>query len=482
MASAAFGSKKRPVGKAFRKSGLFSDIVDDLYKKVEQGFVAVEAAAAAAAAAGDLHDMCLVASVAGNITPLSGVAKTISGVAIDTAGMRVLLTAQTTHSQNGPWVVASGAWTRPTDFAAGASVQTGNLFPISDKDNTNPDTTWVVSADTPAATLTVGTTLISFTKSSIAGFAAPGATGVATASTAGTSNAGARADHAHQSNTAATTQGMGDVAAIGTSGEPARADHAHGLVKETVRAASTANITNSPATFGATLTASGNGAFDTVDGITLTATQTVLLKNQTETKQNGVWVLTQVGSGGTPWILTRQAGWAVGNLLAGKDTWVQEGTTLTRSRWTVVTASGSDVAGTNAITFAQYHLTAGQSTISMQSKEVVSVGGPTATTSAQVRAPVVDTYSNISPQVLTLTNQTVIAKSSTGNVGLRLPAAASSSGIWYTVKHFNTTNANTCILLQNADSAKIENVNGNYTIPAGSSVTVVCDGTEWWVV
>lgn len=35
------------------------------------------------------------------------------------AGDRVLLTAQSTASQNGVWVAASGAWTRPADFAHG---------------------------------------------------------------------------------------------------------------------------------------------------------------------------------------------------------------------------------------------------------------------------------------------------------------------------------------------------------------------------
>jgi hypothetical protein len=56
--------------------------------------------------------------------------------------------------------------------------------------------------------------------------AAPGATGVATASAEGSAASFARSDHAHQSNTAPadTTKAA---AAIGTSGEPARADHKH---------------------------------------------------------------------------------------------------------------------------------------------------------------------------------------------------------------------------------------------------------------
>lgn len=60
--------------------------------------------------------------------------------------------------------------------------------------------------------------------------AAPTATGVATAAAEGAATSFARSDHAHQSNTAPTTIAPDDAAAIGTSGEPARADHTHAIV------------------------------------------------------------------------------------------------------------------------------------------------------------------------------------------------------------------------------------------------------------
>lgn len=63
-----------------------------------------------------------VVVAAANIT-LSGT-QTIDGVAV-TAGQVVLAVAQTTASQNGPWVVAAGAWTRPTNFASGGTVHPG---------------------------------------------------------------------------------------------------------------------------------------------------------------------------------------------------------------------------------------------------------------------------------------------------------------------------------------------------------------------
>lgn len=62
-----------------------------------------------------------------NIT-LSG-AQTIDGVSV-TAGMRVLAKNQSTASQNGPWVVQSGAWTRPVDYNQPAQAVTGTMVQV----------------------------------------------------------------------------------------------------------------------------------------------------------------------------------------------------------------------------------------------------------------------------------------------------------------------------------------------------------------
>lgn len=44
------------------------------------------------------------------------------------AGDRVLLRGQTDPIENGPWVSAAGAWSRPTDFANGSSAQAAAFF------------------------------------------------------------------------------------------------------------------------------------------------------------------------------------------------------------------------------------------------------------------------------------------------------------------------------------------------------------------
>jgi hypothetical protein len=77
-----------------------------------------------------------------NLT-LSG-AQTIDGVSC-VAGDRVLAKDQTTASQNGIYVVASGAWTRATDLDATAEFQ--NAVVSVDQGTVNGDTSWRQTTD-----------------------------------------------------------------------------------------------------------------------------------------------------------------------------------------------------------------------------------------------------------------------------------------------------------------------------------------------
>ena len=62
---------------------------------------------------------------------------------------------------------------------------------------------------------------------------------------------------------------------------------------------------NGTAGVGATLTNSGTMAAFTLDGVSPTVGQRVLIMSQTSTFQNGIYVVTNVGSGSTNWVLTR---------------------------------------------------------------------------------------------------------------------------------------------------------------------------------
>lgn len=95
------------------------------------------------------------AATTANIT-LSGT-PTIDGVALS-VGDRVLVKNQGTASQNGVYVVASGAWARANDFNENTEVFAGVLV-IATAGTTQADTIWLLTTD---GTITVGTTPLAF--------------------------------------------------------------------------------------------------------------------------------------------------------------------------------------------------------------------------------------------------------------------------------------------------------------------------------
>jgi hypothetical protein len=80
----------------------------------------------------------------GNVT-LNG-PQTLDGVSL-IAGQRAFVTEQTLPVENGLWVVQAGAWTRPTDFAAGD--QAANTAVFISEGSTLADTAWVCTTDPP---------------------------------------------------------------------------------------------------------------------------------------------------------------------------------------------------------------------------------------------------------------------------------------------------------------------------------------------
>jgi hypothetical protein len=75
------------------------------------------------------------------------------------AGDPILLTAQSSNSQNGPWLAAAGAWTRPTWWAA-ASTKKAALFYVT-RGTLKGDTKWSTITDGP---IVVDTTPVSITQ------------------------------------------------------------------------------------------------------------------------------------------------------------------------------------------------------------------------------------------------------------------------------------------------------------------------------
>jgi len=107
-------------------------------------------------------------------------------------------------------------------------------------------------------------------------------------------------------------------------------------VKDSCKAATTANITIS--------TALNNG--DTLDGVSLSDGDRVLVKDQSTASQNGIYIV-----GSSP---ARASDLAAGSDAAGMFTFVEQGTVNADNGFVCTSNKGSAVVGTNNLTFAQF--------------------------------------------------------------------------------------------------------------------------------
>jgi hypothetical protein len=129
-----------------------------------------------------------------------------------------------------------------------------------------------------------------------------------------------------------------------------------------VIAASTTNLgvtyNNGTSGVGATLTADTLRAFNALDGASVAVGGRVLIKDQTNQIQNGVYTLTNNGSAGvTAWILTRatdQDNSISGEMANGDDFSVQSGT-VNAGKSFVNSTVGTITIGTTNITYSQYY-------------------------------------------------------------------------------------------------------------------------------
>mgnify|MGYP001204544401 CR=1 FL=1 len=96
-------------------------------------------------------------------------------------------------------------------------------------------------------------------------------------------------------------------------------------VKGSVRAATQGNLATSYSTGAQTLTANSNGAI-VVDTVSLNLGDRVLVHLQTTGSQNGIYTVTTIGDGSTPFVLTRASDFnTTAEIGAGSFTYVEEG-------------------------------------------------------------------------------------------------------------------------------------------------------------
>jgi len=120
-----------------------------------------------------------------------------------------------------------------------------------------------------------------------------------------------------------------------------------------------ATYNNGTAGVGATLTNAGTQATLVIDGVTLSGGERVLIYNQTNQFENGVYIVTNAGSPSTNWVLTRATDadtyspYSPNSLGQGDAFYVTAGNTGAGEGY-ICTTVGTITFGTTAITFAQF--------------------------------------------------------------------------------------------------------------------------------
>ena len=129
---------------------------------------------------------------------------------------------------------------------------------------------------------------------------------------------------------------------------------ANGLdVKASVRVATTADLSATYNNSNGTLTANANGAIS-IDSVSLSLNDRVLVKDQTTQTQNGFYKVTTVGSGSAAFVLTRTPDAnEASEITGGAFTFVEEGTANADNGY-VATHNGIPTLGTTNITFDQF--------------------------------------------------------------------------------------------------------------------------------
>ena len=129
-------------------------------------------------------------------------------------------------------------------------------------------------------------------------------------------------------------------------------------VKNSVRVATTVNLSgtysNGSSGVGASLTNSGTNAAIQIDGVTLSANDRVLVKDQSTGAENGIYYVSTVGDGSTAWVLVRSTDADTSTELSGGTfTFVEEGSTQADNGY-VFTHNGDPTIGTTALTVSQF--------------------------------------------------------------------------------------------------------------------------------
>jgi hypothetical protein len=441
----------------------------------------------------------------GNIT-LSG-EQTIDGVSV-VAGDRVLVKNQSTASQNGIYVAAAGAWSRSADANDNVEVTAG-MFTFVEEGTANADTGWVLSTNNA---IVVGTTALTFVQFSGAGTYTAGN---------GLVLSGSEFSVDYET-TDGNIQSLG-TADAGSSVKVARADHVHahgnllgGTLHADVIAAGASGFMSGTDKSKLDGIASGaevnQNAWGVVD---INAAETVLTAGEDADTLKFVEanVINIAGSGGDTVTIGLTAGseGQVVQIVSGIPTWA----TLTAGAVSFLglTDTPSDFTD-DALKFLRVN--AGEDAVEFVTIGTVPTTGNTGSTlyynsgwvesnvifndhtnaevgiNTQTPNSTLHVNGSFAAKIVTITDtydlgsgsnedvRTLLCNNTSGGATVTLPAVASSAGREYHIKKIST--AGNDVTLDGNSNETIDGATTYVLDKQYESVTLVCDGSAWYIV
>ena len=129
-------------------------------------------------------------------------------------------------------------------------------------------------------------------------------------------------------------------------------DYVSGKIKDPVRVVASANLEADYDATAMTLTGSYAEALPEIDGVDLHVGDRILVARQDNAAHNGIYVVTDLGSGSAPWVLTRADDFnQPGLILAQVKIPVSEGTQDGDTIWIFTTDETPIVLGTTELNF-----------------------------------------------------------------------------------------------------------------------------------
>ncbi len=275
-------------------------------------------------------------------------------------------------------------------------------------------------------------------------------------------------------------------------------------------AALTVTYANGASGVGATLTNAGTQAALSIDGVALAVTNRVLVKDQASTFQNGIYVVSNIGSGATNWVLTRATDYdapASNEVAEGSYTIVTFGT-VNATNMFVETGLGPFTIGTTPIVFTAFNSAAGitagtgltkvGNTISLTNPVLPSLGGTgvanldarTITLGGAISTAAAFSTSGANALTLTTTGSTNVTLPTTGTLVNTAVTTLSSlasigtitTGVWNGTLIGSTyggtgVNNGTKTLTLGGNLATSGAFNSTFTMTADTTVTFPTTGT-----